>query len=140
MAIHSDCGAEIRWPRKQEDPERFGPPLEYYGQGYIFNEDGTTIEVSVYRTHICDADQMEVWLKNKARIERLRMTDIALAPVPNELYQEARAARYEAEKEKALRYPCETCGVGVGEMCIHKRTGELIRFPHEVRRRTSEVE
>jgi hypothetical protein len=133
MSIHSDCGAEIRWPRKQDDLESFGPPLEYAGQGYIFDENGSTVQVSVYKNHICQASQMEVWLDNKARIAKLQKTSAARLPVTNEAYKLAREEAQTANRKRALTVACPTCQAAIGDMCTHVITSAVLRNPHTSR-------
>jgi hypothetical protein len=133
MSIHSECGMEIRWPRKQDDPDSYGPPLEYFGQGYIFDENGSTIQVSVYKNHVCQASQMESWLENKARIAKLQKTAAAKLPITNEVYRQARNELATKNRTRALTVACPTCKAVVGEMCQHIVTNATLRNPHTAR-------
>src|SRR5262245_28639014 len=123
MSIHSDCGAEIRWPRKSDEPEAYGPPLEYAGQGYVFDENSVAIQVSVYKSHVCRADQMAEWLDNKIKVQRLLATKASKLPVTNEDYRQARQQLTERNHDMALSVGCPLCGAVAGEPCIHIVSG-----------------
>jgi len=130
MSIHYDCGAEIRWSRKPDDPESFMPPLEYSGQGFIFDENGIAIQVTVYKPHFCNADQMEVWLKNKVRIDTMKGTEEFIAPVTNDMLKDARDKEKKKLIKYALRVPCPTCEAPEKVMCVHVLNGTPVKAPH----------
>lgn len=144
MSVHKDCGEQIRWVRRAEDPERFMPPLEYAGEGIIITggdspESALGSQVHVYKIHRCDPDTMEEWQRYCAR-----MADLKGQAPPETPYQMMRERDRESAWEEAIKKPCPKCGVpkkvrckslGVHAKKLEKQTGEVTetRWPHPER-------
>lgn len=111
MSIHKECGAEITWMRRDDDPERFMPPMEYAGEGYVRDKDGAAQYHHIYRLHNCDPDAILEWRDYQQR----------LAAAKGEEYTPYDAAR-ERERENlweiALTVACRRCNRLPGEKCV----------------------
>lgn len=134
MTIHSQCGREIRWANRDDDPERFRPPLEFAGQAYIIDESNTAVYVTTYKQHECDPEDIVNWADLKRR------QAIALGKPTEEIdrREERELAKEEQRKQDwkiALKVACPQCEVGVGKIChnmtMRKRgIKELTKNPH----------
>lgn len=138
MSIHSDCGKEVRWVRRDDDPDRFHPPLEFSGQAYIIAEDNVAMYVTTYKRHECDPDDIKSWYDLKRRQAEALGRDV------NELdRREESAIAKERDRneiwERTLKVDCPTCEVGVANRCHNmsrrKATGEIVftKNPHPSR-------
>ena len=112
MSIHKECGAEISWLRRPDDLDRYLPPMEYAGEGYVKDaETGAGIYRHIYRTHLCDPEKIIEWQDYQQR----------LAEAKGEEYTPYDAAR-ERERENlwelALKVACRRCSRLPGEKCI----------------------
>ena len=111
MSIHRDCGADIQWLRRDDDPNRFLPPVEYAGEVYIKNEDGVGVMTYAYRSHHCNPEAIIEWQDYQRR----------LAEAKGEEYTPYDAAR-EREREQlwelALSVACTRCHLLPGEKCV----------------------
>jgi hypothetical protein len=137
MSVHKDCGADIQWLKRDDDPNRFLPPMEFAGQFYV-KIDGVGTIANCYRPHICDPDVMEDWLNRQARLAELRGDAEAMEEIDG---RQAWALAREREREKsweiALKVDCPRCLQPKDEKCIsmaqtHRKTGEMVelRNPH----------
>jgi hypothetical protein len=144
MSTHKDCGEQIRWARRLEDPTRWLPPLEYAGEGFVLStsddsEDHFASEVHVYKLHRCDPDKVLAWQEYTER-----MADIQGTAPPGPSYALARERDRENAWEQALKKPCPRCGVAKKVKCKslgtvakkkEKESGEITetRWPHPER-------
>lgn len=134
MSVHKDCGEDIKWVRRDDDPNRFLPPMEYVGEVYVIDpESGSGRMTHGYRIHNCDPDKIIAWQDYQLR----------LAEAKGEQYTPYDAAR-EREREQmwelTLAIECSACGMGVDKKCIsmartHANKGEVVELknPHPVR-------
>ena len=138
MSTHKDCGEEIRWAHRPDDPERFFPPLEYAGEVYIIDEGGNAIQMHGYRMHRCDPEKVEAWQEYIAKISDLKGPDSYEADIN---YRHAASERNREQLwETALTVICPSCEEPVGKRCHSMskhliQTGELTetRWPHPSR-------
>ena len=134
MTVHKSCGKEIRWATRDDDPERFNPPLEFDGHRYIITEDGTAVYTSTYVHHECDPADIIRW-------QRLKHDQAKAMGIQPEEVSDSTLAREEERKERwkvALKEPCPTCDVPVGHKCHNltarkKGRRELTKNPHPAR-------
>jgi len=130
-SVHKECGADISWARRPDDPERFLPPLEYAGELFVI-ENGTATQHHGYRVHLCDPQRIIEWKEYQEQ----------LASAKGEEYTPYAAAR-EKELDELWAFvegvACPTCDVSEGK-CISqsrhlKSTGEVrnVRSPHQSR-------
>lgn len=160
MSTHRDCGAQIRWARRTDNPNRWMPPLELAGEFYVFDEDGETAkQKAAYVPHECDPDQMVAWAERQIKIAQAHdmgtLVQKAVHPRKDDMSQdelEMIAVRQEADRQQrneelwdvALKVECRTCGNGRDVMCRnmsvqakkhYEETGEVIstRQPHPQR-------
>lgn len=137
MTIHSDCGKEIRWAQRDDDPDRFRPPLEFAGQAYIVTEDNIAVYVTTYKQHECDPDDIKRWMELK------RAQAEALGKPVDELdrKEERNIARKQAQNDAwslTIKIPCATCGAKAGQKCFNmtKRKQDIVeenKWPHHIR-------
>lgn len=134
MSTHRECGEDIRWVHRDDDPERFAPPLEYVGQAFIITDDNTAVRVTTYKTHHCDPDKILAWREYKARI-----AEIGEDPTPDSGRRDWEIARDKQREEvwnEAVKTKCPRCDAKKGEKCHNlierKKTGEIVytRNPH----------
>lgn len=141
MSTHKDCGEEIRWAKRDDDPDRFRPPLEYAGEAFIIDERGAAIQVHTYRPHNCDPDKVEAWLTYQKRLAVLRGDTEGLRELTGmEAHNAARERDRENTWEHALKKPCPRCRALVGVKCHRldqkfRKTGEMVesKNPHPER-------
>ena len=145
-SVHKECGADITWARRDDDPSRFMPPLEYVGEVFLIEgvtrEDKTAVQRHAYRLHICDPDRIIEWQDYMRRLAEAKGMSV------EELNSFGGASHYEAAREKeseenwnmALMVSCTRCDAPKGEKCRslatkHIKTGEIVetRNPHPVR-------
>ena len=141
MAIHTQCGADIEWPRREDDPERFGRPLEFAGQAYILTEEGYAIRVLTYKQHECDPDVMEAWIERCRRIDELKQNDVV--PSSYEAYQVKREEILESQWKAALKVECSKCGAKKRNKCrslAKHENSRILKRPHWERVKDSEKE
>lgn len=139
MSTHKDCGEDITWVKRDDDPSRFMPPLEFFGYAYILsdapNGEKTAVQVATYKTHHCDPDKVIAWHEYKARIAAIEQN----APVvmSKSDWEIARDRRQEETMRLAMKVSCPRCEVREGEPCISlakgKTLGEVIKNPHQAR-------
>lgn len=133
MSTHSDCGADITWLRRDDNPEKYLPPMEYAGEVYIQDDNGAAKRVHAYRMHLCDPEAIVAWQDYKQR----------LAEAKGEEFTDYAAAR-ERDREEiweiALGVACRVCHMLPGERCVSqatrlKKTGKIIetKNPHPAR-------
>lgn len=141
MSIHKDCGRDVTWARRPDDPDRFLPPLEMTGFGYFIQDDGTAVQRPVFQMHVCDPDEVIDWTDRMRRLAEARadgqMPEVVAG---RESWQAAREREREEVWEKVLPYPCDRCLQHEGSKCIsmaqaHRKTGEMVelRNPHNER-------
>ena len=137
MALHGDCGKEVRWVRRDDDPERFHPPLEFAGQSYIITEDNIAMYVTTYKRHECDPDDIKAWLELKRK-----QAEAKGIPVDEIDFREERIIARERDREetnsKAMRIKCPVCKATVSELCFNmsalKRGDKVYNLnPHPAR-------
>lgn len=118
MTIHRDCGKEIRWATRDDDPDRFRPPLEFAGHAYIITEDGTAVYTSTYKAHECDPDDIKAWLDLKRR-----QAEAKGIPYDDIDDREAAIIAYErdqqAYRDRAMAAKCDVCKAPKGELCFN---------------------
>lgn len=133
VSVHRDCGAEIKWARRDDDNTRWNPPLEFAGTFYIIDEAGAAIQVTGYQIHNCDPDQMEAWLERCRRVAELKGGDMDSL--------EVRAVKAEMDREQvwavALKNECSYCGAKKNEKChsmalVHRKKNLIVEIknPH----------
>lgn len=135
-SVHKECGADIQWARRPDDPTRFLPPLEYLGEVYFLTGKGderVAQQEHGYRIHACDPDRIVEWQDYQHR----------LAEAKGEVYTPYAAAREKENEElwnQVLHVECPRCERGVDEKCIKLtrqliKTGEIqeCRNPHPAR-------
>lgn len=118
MSIHSDCGKEVRWVHRDDDPDRFHPPLEFAGQAYIITEDNTAVFTTTYRRHECDPDDIKQWIDLKRRQAEAK----GIATEDIDRHEERIIARERDQKEAndfAMRVECPICKAPVAELCFN---------------------
>lgn len=137
MSTHRDCGEPIKWARRDDDSERFMPPLEYVGEVYVIDSGGAAIMVHAYRQHRCDPDKMEAWQEYLGKMDKLKGTTVLADMTAHEA---ARERDREARWEVALRKECIRCDAPAGERCRdmsarYRKTGEIVHTnnPHPER-------
>lgn len=142
MGVHTDCGREIRWAKRSdfrddEGRERWNPPLEFAGHGFIITEDGYAVYSTIYKHHECDPDEMKLWYDLKRRQAEAR--GIAVADIDE---KEERAIARERDRNEvvgfAMSVSCKVCKAERGEMCMHLNSlkhGEkrYNKNPHPIR-------
>lgn len=75
MSVHSDCGGDIFWVRRSDDPERWMPPLEFAGYRYVITGDEperTAIQVPTYIMHNCNPEKIEAWQEYQFKLAQLK--------------------------------------------------------------------
>lgn len=141
MSVHKDCGADIRWLKRDDDPNRFLPPMEFVGQFYAADADGVGVVQNCYRPHVCDPDVMEDWLNRMRRLAELQGDQDSVEEISG---RQAWALAREREREKtweiALKVDCPRCLQPKTQKCIsmaqtHRKTGEMVELlnPHPER-------
>jgi hypothetical protein len=133
MAVHRECGAEIKWAKRDDIPDKYLPPLEYLGEVFVIDSSGAAIQVHGYQRHNCDPDVMIAWQDYQKRLAEVKGE--AFTP-----YEVARERDREVTWKTALKVECPRCEAAVDEKCRsmqlkHLRTGELVEVknPHPVR-------
>jgi len=111
MSIHKDCGAEITWLKRPDDSERFLPPMEYAGEGYVRNADGEGEYRHIYRQHMCDPDALVEWQDYQRRLAAAKGEEYTP-------YDAARERERENMWERALTVACRRCNRRPNEKCI----------------------
>ncbi len=131
MSVHKDCGEDIRWVKREDEEQRWMPPLEFIGQVYIIDESGHAFMTNAYQIHNCDPDKMEAWQEYQRRIAELKGDQESIEELDGrQVYQIARERERERVWELALTRPCRTCQADIGQRCISqsvhlRRTGEI---------------
>jgi len=136
VSIHSDCGKEIRWVHRDDEPDRWHPPLEFDHQGYVIVDD-VVIYTNIYKRHDCDPDDIKAWLdlkRNQAMAKGIDVEDID-AKEERIIAKEQQRDLYWAE---ALRVECPVCEAEVGQRCYNmslwkKGIEEHTKNPHPKR-------
>lgn len=132
MSIHKECGAEIRWAKRSDDPERWSSPLEFAGFNYIIDESGSAIEVVAYKIHVCDLEQMTRWrdvVEKTLQARDYEKKDEPFNPF-KDLELTGRDAynikREEQRKENwkiAKKVECPTCNAAPRNKCVSLAKG-----------------
>lgn len=132
-SIHRECGEEIRWAYRNDDPSRFNPPLEYIGMVYIIDEQGTAIQTIGYKVHQCDPDKMRAWYKRLREIAEIQGTPLE----DIDRYAVARDAERENRYDEAMKRKCTRCGASKGKPCTSlakgPKFGNATKWPHPER-------
>lgn len=133
MSVHRECGAEIKWAKRDDDSAKYFPPLEYLGEVFVIDSSGSAVQVHGYRRHNCDPEAMLAWQDYQQRLAEVKGE--SFTP-----YEAARERDREIVWESALKVECGRCDQPAGQKCRsmqlkHLRTGELVelRNPHPVR-------
>lgn len=139
MSVHKECGEDIRWAKRDDDPERFVPPLEFAGQAYVIDENGVAHTVTTYTSHKCDPDKVRDWA------DYLRRLALAKDETPIEadnvkLWAAKRQRDNEQAWEVAITTECPRCDASIGAKChnisaMFRKTGEIVELknPHPER-------
>lgn len=137
MSVHRDCGENIHWMHREDDPERFMPPMEFAGQAYVI-EGGIATEVSTYRMHRCDPVKVVAWQEYIQTMAELKGPNSFESEI--NLYQAARLREREEAWAIAMTVDCDKCSAVVDEKCYsraqhHVKSGELVETtnPHPSR-------
>lgn len=138
MSVHRECGEDIRWAHRPDDPERFLPPLEYAGEVYVIDEGGSAIQMHGYRMHRCDPQKVIEWQTYIEQMKDLKGDDSYEGRIN---YRQAASERNRDEQwEIALKVECPKCELDPGMKCCslkkqYRESGELIelRWPHPER-------
>lgn len=117
MSTHKECGEQIRWAQRPDDPNKWMPPLEAIGPVYIIDEAGQAIAVTGYQVHNCDPDRMQAWVEYKNRIASIQGGDAYARMTEHDIAREQRREEY---WELALKHPCPTCGVKKKVRCLNR--------------------
>lgn len=139
---HKECGEDIIWAKRDDDENRFAPPLEFAGPAYIVDNRGVGIQIMTYRRHHCDPEKVAAWQEYKQRIAELDHSDPQDIRVERQaaraMRQAARDEKREAHYEYAAKVDCPSCGAEAGEACedlAKQKKGLRVqtRWPHESR-------
>ncbi len=117
MSIHKECGEEIIWVARDDEPGRYHPPLDYMGQVYVVVDD-KLIRTTGYKSHKCDPDKVEAWMAYLQRMEQVKSSQPDLLEAPG-LWAASRAKRKEEAWATALAWSCPTCEAPPGSYCIN---------------------
>lgn len=107
--IHKECGERIVWLRRPDDMDRFLPPMEYAGEGYI-GVDGCGVYGTLYKAHLCDPEKVLAWIDYQKR----------LAVAKGEEFTPLDAARQREREDLwtlALTVACPRCDAAVNVKC-----------------------
>jgi len=124
VSIHKDCGAQVRWAHRDDEPNRWLPPLDHAGQAYIITEDDAAVLVNTYKIHQCDPDQMEAWQAYKEKLAEIQARKGA-EPVNMTTWEVRREQLREEAWLKAFKRKCPRCGAAKNVKC-HKLTQRLV--------------
>lgn len=139
MSIHRECGEEIKWAHRDDDPERWQPPLEYQGQFFIIDERGVAIQVTGYKRHVCDPEKMEAWITYQERMAELEARRPKGERADRSLRDMARGKEQLERKQVAEKVKCPRCDAPRKSPCINltlRRKGVdgiLTNWPHPER-------
>lgn len=132
-SVHKECGADIRWAKRVDDPDRYFPPLEYIGEVFILDSSGAAVQVHGYKRHNCDPERVIAWQDYQLRLAEAKGE--AFSP-----YEAARERDKEIIWERVLKVECTRCDAPVNEKCrsmqlVHQRSGEIVylKNPHPQR-------
>ncbi len=135
-SVHKECGADIVWAHREDDENRFYPPLEYIGEVFILSGKGREKigkQEHGYRVHACDPDRIVEWQDYQFRLAEAKGEDYTP-------YAAAREKENEEMWNQVLHVECPRCKRPVGEKCISLarhllKTGEIqeTRNPHPAR-------
>lgn len=136
MGIHRECGENITWLKRDDNLERWMPPMEFAGGAYIKGDDGEAIEVVTYRPHICDPDKVEAWIERLRRMGELTGDTSELDSTVAR--QAAREREQEAARKLAETINCDVCGSVGGTPCVSLSSkkqggGTPTKWPHPQR-------
>jgi hypothetical protein len=133
MSVHRECGADIRWFRRDDDPERYRPPMELAGEGYVITDEGGLEFKNIYRPHMCDPEAIASWQQYKENLAEAKGE-------PIDDYEAVTQRRSDEQWDIALPVSCRTCKATPGEYCISQqkhlqKAGEIVntRWPHPLR-------
>lgn len=130
MSVHKECGKQVRWGKRSDDPDRYMQPLEFAGFYYILDESGTALEVVAYQIHQCNVDDVRAITATREALADSRNRSEKLQLTVQEEYAAARESNREDLWKQVLPFACEGCGAKKNERCTHKLSGEEIRYPH----------
>lgn len=139
MSVHRDCGEEIRWAKREDDPERFVPPLEFAGHAYIIDENGIARSVTTFSSHRCNPDKVREWADYLRKLALAK--DESPVESDNVVLWEAKKQRDSEQAWKvAITTECSTCEARIGAKCHNisarfRKTGEILELknPHPAR-------
>lgn len=145
MGTHKECGEDITWVRRDDQPDRWAPPLQFAGYAKILtdgpNGDKVAVEVATYKTHHCDPEKIIAWQEYKARLAAIEASS---PPVVKSMtdWEIARQRNQEEAMAFATAVACPQCHMGVDEPCVSmakgKTLGQPVKNPHT--KRTIEAE
>lgn len=136
MSVHTDCGKEVKWVHRDDEPDRWHPPLEFDHQGYVIMDD-VVVYTNVYKRHECDPDDIKAWMDLKRNQAMAKGIDVGAID-----FREERALAKQQQRdrdwEQALKVECETCEAGINVRCynLSKRKqgiAENTKNPHPQR-------
>ena len=142
MSVHRDCGEPIRWVRRNDDLNRWAPPLEAVGQALIVTEqDGEPVSayVSIYKEHRCDPEKMLAWVEYQERLAEIKERTGGHTPDTGMSAYQIKAQQLNEENwQIAMLVPCPICDAKLDEYCFNlterKKGNEVaIRNPHQKR-------
>lgn len=142
-SVHKECGADITWAKREDDEDRFLPPLEYVGEVYLLEGQGRDkvgVQRHAYRLHICDPDRIIEWQDYQQRLAEAKGIEYVPLSDGRAAYEAAREKDREEQWNMALKVACPRCDAPAGEKCRsqqrqHIKTGEIVetRNPHPAR-------
>jgi hypothetical protein len=137
MSIHKDCGADIRWFKRDDDESRFMPPMELAGEGYIIDpEDKSGMHLVwryIYRPHMRDPAAVIEWQRYQEQLSEAKGEEVGV-------YEAVKTRSQDEQWDVALLVACTKCHMLPGERCVSQqkhlqKTGEIINtnWPHPER-------
>lgn len=132
------CGGFILWARRNDDPERWGRPLDAMSQGAgVAIIDGVSHFVNIYMPHVCPAEFEDKTEAEEAKRNQVR--DFEHSRDRDKDYKHANQRMRELGTERAFlratMIDCVRCHVPAGEYCVNipkaaKGIREYLKWPH----------
>jgi hypothetical protein len=146
-STHKECGADIIWARREDEPDRFMPPLEYAGEVFLITgktwEERTAVRQHAYRVHMCDPQAIISWQEYQRQLAEAKGIPIEDLSA----YEASRERSREEVWHMVLNVDCPRCHAKGksekfpdGQKCqsmslANLKTGEIVelRNPHDAR-------
>jgi hypothetical protein len=143
MSTHNDCGEDVTWAHREDDTERWLPPLEFAGEVFILQQvpgldKPVASRMHAYRLHRCDPDKIEAWIAYQERLQALKQQHPEMIVTDTPAYVIARQRRAEQEREYAEQIDCKRCGAMPNQPCrsLSKNPSQMNKpttWPHPER-------